>query len=186
MLPAKDGPMIYTVECGFADPGSEAAWNAFYSDDKLPALICVPGFRSSQRFRALHGACPPYLALHTVDGPHVLASDAYREKGGGSFARWQAHITRWHRNLYDGLDHGPEVASDMVLLASCSGPGSLADLGLAPCALRAVGLDRSPALRWLGTLPRRALPPFQGLPDDVQVYAPMTPCLTPPAREPGR
>ncbi len=50
--------MIYTVECSFADPTSEAEWNDFYSADKLPALISVTGFHTSQRFRAVATAAP--------------------------------------------------------------------------------------------------------------------------------
>lgn len=45
--------MLYIVECSYADPQSEAGWNRFYSEDKLPALVSVSGFRASQRFRAL-------------------------------------------------------------------------------------------------------------------------------------
>lgn len=43
--------MIYTVECSFADLDSEAEWNDFYSFEKLPALISVTGFHTSQRFK---------------------------------------------------------------------------------------------------------------------------------------
>ena len=60
--------MIYTVECSFADPASEAEWNDFYSLEKLPALISVQGFHSSQRFKALRRGCPTYLAVHAIDG----------------------------------------------------------------------------------------------------------------------
>ncbi|HXP95865.1 MAG TPA: hypothetical protein VN809_04080 [Telmatospirillum sp.] len=79
--------MIYTVECSYADPGSEAEWNDFYSLDKLPALISVAGFHTSQRFKALGRGCPVYLAIHTIDGLDVLTGEAYRQKGGGTFAR---------------------------------------------------------------------------------------------------
>lgn len=103
--------MIYTVECSFADAASEAEWNDFYSLNKLPALISVGGFHTSQRFRALSAGCPVYLAIHSIDNLDVLQGDEYREKGGGNFARWQQHITDWHRNLYDGLDRAPAVGA---------------------------------------------------------------------------
>nr|BFE98121.1 hypothetical protein GCM10020185_86570 [Pseudomonas brassicacearum subsp. brassicacearum] len=55
----------------------------FYSlEKKLPALISVSGFSSSQRFKALSDNCPAYLALHSVDTPAVLQSDEYRQKKG--------------------------------------------------------------------------------------------------------
>ncbi len=44
--------MLYVVECAYTDPQSEAAWNTFYNQEKLPALVSVPGFYASQRFRA--------------------------------------------------------------------------------------------------------------------------------------
>jgi hypothetical protein len=144
--------MIYTVECNYADPASEAEWNAFYSQEKLPALISVSGFGSSQRFKALSGDCPAYLALHSVDTLAVLQSDEYREKGGGNFSRWQPHITDWRRNLYTGLDRAVAVGADELLLVSEQGPQPLIELGLTPIALHAVALDSTPAHRWLAKL----------------------------------
>ncbi|ROM98080.1 MULTISPECIES: hypothetical protein [Pseudomonas] len=144
--------MIYTVECNYAEPASEAEWNAFYSLEKLPALISVSGFSSSQRFKALSGNCPAYLALHSVDTPAVLQSDEYRQKGGGNFSRWQSHITDWRRNLYAGLDRAVAVGADEFLLLSEQGPQILIELGLTPLALHAVALDKRPAHRWLAKL----------------------------------
>jgi len=70
--------VIYTVECSFADAASEAEWNDFYSLEKLPALLAVTGFHTSQRFKALSAGCPVYLALHSIDGLDVLQGDEYR------------------------------------------------------------------------------------------------------------
>lgn len=170
--------MIYTVECSFADSGCEAEWNDFYSLDKLPALISVSGFHTSQRFKALRGGCPVYLALHSIDGPDVLTGEEYRQRGGGNFARWQRHITDWHRNLYDGLDPALAVGKDEVLLLSASGPNSMIQLGHSPCAMRAVELERFPEHRWLTKVSRDLLPAIDHLPEDIHVYAPMTAQLT--------
>ncbi|WLI04921.1 sugar ABC transporter [Pseudomonas sp. FP597] len=144
--------MIYTVECNYADPASEAEWNAFYSLEKLPALISVSGFKTSQRFEALSGDCPAYLALHSVDTLAILQSDEYRQKGGGNFSRWQSHITDWRRNVYAGQDRAVAVGAGEVLLVSEQGPQALIGLGLAPIALHAVALDKTPAHRWLAKL----------------------------------
>ena len=144
--------MIYTVECNYADPASEAEWNGFYSVEKLPALISVSGFSASQRFKALSGTCPAYLALHSVDTLAVLQSDEYRQKGGGNFSRWQSHITDWRRNLYAGPDRAVAVGADELLLVSEQGPHVLIELGLTPVALHAVALDKTPAHRWLAKL----------------------------------
>ena len=55
--------MLYTVECNYTDPESEQEWNTFYSQQKLPALISVAGFSSSQRFKALKPGGSRYLAI---------------------------------------------------------------------------------------------------------------------------
>ena len=74
--------MLYVVECAYTDPQSETAWNTFYNQEKLPALVSVPGFYASQRFRALNEECPRYLALHDIHDATVIDSDAYRRNGG--------------------------------------------------------------------------------------------------------
>ncbi|MGC7405373.1 sugar ABC transporter [Pandoraea pneumonica] len=173
--------MIYTVECSFADPASEAEWNHFYSLEKLPALISVSGFRTSQRFKAMSAGCPAYLALHTVDSLDVLTSDDYRQKGGGNFAKWQQHITDWHRNLYSDIGLAPAVAGDERLAVSGDGPDVLTQLGLAPLAMHAVALERLPARRWLAVVSRNDVPNVEGIAERdprIQLYAPMADQLT--------
>lgn len=170
----KDETMIYTVECSFADAGSEAEWNHFYSDEKLPALISVTGFHTSQRFKSIGVGCPVYLAIHTIDGPEVLAGEEYREKGGGNFARWQKHITDWHRNVYSDIGLAPAVNADELLVLSSSGPDHLIRMGLAPLAMEAVGLDKSPERRWLAKIPRSSAHLAESMPEDVHLYEPMT------------
>jgi len=175
--------MIYTVECSFADPASEAEWNDFYSLDKLPALISVAGFHTSQRFRAINDGCPVYLAIHTIDGLDVLTGDEYRQKGGGNFARWQQHITDWHRNLYSDIGRAPAVNADELLVLSAGGPDLLIELGLKPLAMQAVALEQFPARRWLAVLPRRAAPLGDNVPAGLYLYTPMTEQLTKAARD---
>lgn len=166
--------MIYTVECSFADPGSEAEWNDFYSLSKLPALISVDGFHTSQRFKALSQGCPVYLALHSIEGLEVLTGEEYRKKGGGNFSRWQQHITDWHRNLYAGLEHAPAVDPDECLAISGIGPEPLIRMGLTPYALRAVGLEKFPESRWLARMVRQSVDDLESLPPGVHIYTPMT------------
>ncbi|VVE26128.1 sugar ABC transporter [Pandoraea terrigena] len=170
--------MIYTVECSFADPASEAAWNDFYSLEKLPALISVGGFHTSQRFRALRAGCPTYLAVHSIDGLAVLQGDEYRQKGGGNFARWQQHITDWHRNLYGGLDRAPAIGEGDCLVLSAVGPEPLIEMGLMPEEIRAVALEKFPENRWLAKLGHATSLHVDPLPKGVHLYAPMTAQLT--------
>ncbi|KAG8152718.1 sugar ABC transporter [Burkholderia catarinensis] len=170
--------MIYTVECSFADPGSEAEWNDFYSLEKLPALISVTGFHTSQRFRSISEGCPVYLAVHTIDGLDVLTGEEYRRKGGGNFARWQQHITDWHRNLYSDIGLAPSVESDELLVLCASGPDALIGIGLKPLAMQAVALEKFPERRWLAVLPRSDARLVENVPEGVYLYSPMTEQLT--------
>jgi hypothetical protein len=172
--PVMRDPMLYTVECSFSDPASEPAWNTFYSLDKLPALISVRGFHTSQRFKALGAGCPTYLAVHSIDGLHVLESEQYRSKGGGNFARWQQHIVDWHRNLYDGLARAPAIGDGEALVASAIGPDPLRALGLAPQRLQAVALEAAPAQRWLARLADASSIDVERLPAGVHLYVPLT------------
>lgn len=170
--------MIYTVECSFADPRSEAEWNDFYSLEKLPALISVTGFHTSQRFKSISEGCPVYLAIHTIDGLEVLTGDEYREKGGGNFARWQLHITDWHRNLYSDIGPAPAVQADDLLALCASSPDPLIRMGLKPLAMQAVALEKSPERRWLAVLPRRAAYLVEDASEDIYLYSPMAAQLT--------
>ncbi|SDI30253.1 sugar ABC transporter [Paraburkholderia phenazinium] len=170
--------MIYTVECSFADPNSEAEWNDFYSLKKLPALISVTGFHTSQRFKSLSGGCPTYLAIHTIDGLDDLTGEEYRQKGGGNFARWQQHITDWHRNLYSDIGLAPAVNADELLALCASGPEHLMQMGLTPLAMQAVALEKLPERRWLARLPGRNAQLVESMSERVHLYSPMTEQLT--------
>lgn len=72
--------MIYTVECNFTNSASEAEWNNFYTLEKLPALISVSGFLTSQRFKALSTGHPLYLAIHSIENINILHGEEYRQK----------------------------------------------------------------------------------------------------------
>lgn len=170
--------MIYTVECSFADPASEAEWNDFYTLEKLPALISVSGFHTSQRFKAFSAGCPVYLAMHSIDSLAVLEGDEYRQKGGGNFARWQQHITDWHRNLYGGLERAPAIGEGEHLIVSAVGPEPLIEMGLTPEQMWAVALEKCPENRWLAKLGSSTSLGLDALPKGVHLYTPMTAQLT--------
>src|SRR5712692_10175398 len=57
--------VIYMVEMDFPHPDREAEWNAWYLAH-IRVLLTVPGFRASQRFKAIQATPAPYLALHEV------------------------------------------------------------------------------------------------------------------------
>lgn len=165
--------MIYLVECDFSDPVREAEWNAFYDRTKLPALLSVAGFHSSQRFKRWGQGGPAYLAMHSVEGLAVLQGADYRLKGGGDFAEWQSHICNWRRNLYAGLTIAPAVGQDEVLVMSATGSASLLGLGLTPTPLTAVALDKAPGKCWSATAKAWVIC-AGSLPEDVWCYTPLT------------
>ncbi len=170
--------MIYTVECSFANPAIESAWNDFYTLEKLPALISVSGFYTSQRFKALSAVCPAYLAIHSIDNLTILQGDEYRHKGGGNFARWQEYITDWRRNLYDGLNRAPAINEDEHLVVSEIGPEPLIKMGLTPYHIYAVALERFPEHRWLAKRTHSTDLDVELLPEGVFLYTPMAVQLT--------
>ncbi len=148
--------MIYTVECAFSDPAREADWNAYYSGPKLAAVLSVPGFSTSQRFRALTPCDAPYYAMHSLRDADVLGSQ-YKSVGGGSFGGgWDDMIFNWHRNLFAGLDMAPEVPMDACLLVQddTADESAVAEADFA--WLDIAGLDRSVVRRGLAIVDRVA------------------------------
>lgn len=163
--------MLYMVECDYTDPQSEPAWNSFYSEQKLPALIAVPGFLTSQRFIRLWGPAAQYLAIHSLTAVDVLSSDAYLSNGGGNFGPWQSYIARWSRHVFEAAQTMPKVGADEVLrfetdlVTTSSSPSSI--------LIRSTMLDRKLGLCGLSIIPRSAA--FEEAENPfVTCYAPMT------------
>ena len=157
--------MIYTVECSFADLDSEAEWNDFYSLEKLPALISVTGF-TSQRFKAITGGCPVYLAIHTIDGLDVLTGEISPQRR----RQFREVATTHHRLAPESLQRyrlraGRKDGEHLAL--SAGGPDSLIRLGLQPLAMQAVALEKCPARRWLAVVPRNSARLVEALPEDI-------------------
>ncbi len=135
--------MIYMVEMDFPHPERETEWHDWYLAH-IRVLLTVPGFRASQRFRAVVETPSPFLALHEVASAALFDSATYRSRGGpASTGEWRALQTNWHRNLLAGLDETPDVpaGAHMLLLRDARD----ADLPepVAVSWLHAVGLDRT-------------------------------------------
>ncbi|WP_205587395.1 sugar ABC transporter [Rhizobium jaguaris] len=105
-------------------------------------------YQHVERFKALTPGCPKYLALHSVACPDVLLSAEYRLKGGGNFAKWQSHITDWHRNVYEGIELMLAVGPTDLLALTFDGSSAFEHDDEA-FRLEAVALDMKPAFRWL-------------------------------------
>jgi len=135
--------MIYMVEMDFPHPAREAEWHLWYLGH-IRVLLTVPGFRASQRFKAIAATPSPYLALHEVASAGLFDSDAYRARGGpASTGEWRALHTNWQRNLLEGLEESPEVPADAHLLVLRDARDAALPEGLAVSWLRGTGLDRT-------------------------------------------
>jgi hypothetical protein len=74
-----DGPSPVLMAVSMSvPPGSEPDVDAWYSDEHIPMLMAVPGWRRIRRFRLVDGSGPDYLALHEISGMSVFSDDAYR------------------------------------------------------------------------------------------------------------
>ena len=117
--------MLYMVQCGFADPEQEDAWNDWYSGQKLNELLGMPGFVAAQRFRATTPCPEPYLAVYSIVSLAVFGHPAYLTGGGGTLGDWDpALVTNWSRRLFDGIDESPAVGDGQSLVILDAEPGS--------------------------------------------------------------
>lgn len=135
--------MIYMVEMDFPHPEREVAWHEWYSAH-IRVLLTVPGFRASQRFKAVTPMPAPYLALHEVASAALFDSPEYRSRGGpASTGEWRDLHTNWQRNLLEGLDETPDVPADAHLLLVRDAPEVTLPPRLSASQLHGVGLDRN-------------------------------------------
>jgi len=166
--------MLYMVECDFSDPAQLDAWNAWYSGPKLDSLLALSAWRSSQRFRAAGPCRAPWLAIHAVSGPAVFTSEEYKSSGGGNFSDWGPLISNWSRNLFAGLEVGPEVPEGALLALADVSPDGAPLPDIAFTWLRGAGLDN--------TVPNRAIAVLDQapkvLPAGMRLYRPWTPYRT--------
>jgi len=171
--------MLYMVEMEFHNPAREADWHIWYLQHIAKLIRTVPGFRASQRFRAITPTPSPWLAMHDVISAAVLQCAEYRASGGrAATGEWQAEHTNWYRNLFEGIDSTPEVAPDAHLLVSegdAHVPGSVA---ASVTRLVSVGLDRSSRARGIAIVPAgRLTAGLLGL-AGVRIFKPISPRIT--------
>jgi len=168
--------MIYMVEMALLDTGRRAEWEAWYVGHQH-RLLSIPGIRASQRFEALRAAASPFVALHEVDSPEVFTGPAYRAKAGPTnTGEWQTKMENWHRNLFDGVEHTPDVSMDARLLVIEPDGGSTLPATISVAWMRAVGLDRTVERRGLAVVPAGTADAFAAAPG-VRVLRPLGPRL---------
>jgi hypothetical protein len=80
--PALDGPAPVLLSVALSVPaGAEEDLAAWYTEEHIPMLLEVPGWRRIRRFRLTRGMdapSPEFLSLHDLAGPEVLEEPGYR------------------------------------------------------------------------------------------------------------
>jgi hypothetical protein len=166
--------MIYMVEMDFRDAAREHDWHTWYIGHVARLIRNVPGFRASQRFRAITPTPSPWLAMHEVEGPHVFESAAYKANGGPvSTGEWKDRHTNWYRNLFDGCDVIPAVPMDAHLLMA-EGQATL-PIDLHQTWLTSAGLDKTAERRGFAIVPDGRLTARMFDVAGVRVFKPITP-----------
>jgi hypothetical protein len=167
------------VEMDFRNPAREADWHVWYLGHVARLIRSVPGFRASQRFRAITPTPSPWLALHDVASAAVFDSAEYRASGGpASTGEWQAQHTNWHRNLLSGIDNTPDVPLDAHLLFAEGDAKVPAPYAATLTRLEPAGLDRTSKGLGLAVIPAGRL--TAGLFDlaGVRLFKPISPRIT--------
>jgi hypothetical protein len=168
--------MIYMVEMDFRNPAREHDWHTWYLDHVTRLIRNVPGFRATQRFRAITATPSPWLALHEVASPAVFESAAYKVNGGpASTGEWQMEHTNWRRNLLGGIEATPNVAMDEHLLVAEGGADVPSAIAPAVTWLESVGLDRSAGRCGIAVVPAGGLTASFFGHAGVRILRPITP-----------
>jgi hypothetical protein len=76
----RTAPAVLAVSMSVPE-GTEADLEAWYTQEHIPMLLSVPGWRRIRRYRlvnALDAAGPDFLSLHEVAGPEVFEDAGYQ------------------------------------------------------------------------------------------------------------
>lgn len=170
---------IYMVQQVFARPDLEQEWNAWYADN-LKVLMSVPGFRTGQRFKAVEGVPPRYMAMYTVDSADVFETQIYKDSGGGGTAsqRFRPAYQVWIRNLFEGVAVAPGVQEGECLLMLDADASNVQLSGVSLAMMRCTGFHKTTSWRGLGTVDEARV---QSVPktERLTIYRPISSQLGP-------
>src|SRR5262245_63220633 len=103
-MPNKKGTGLLMVRAD-VPTDKEAEFNRWYNEEHLAERLAIPGFLGAARYEAVKGG-PKHLAYYELDGPAVLASEAYK--------RVSANPTPWTQGL------GPQAGATAVMRRGCT------------------------------------------------------------------
>ncbi|TDD88477.1 hypothetical protein E1293_06220 [Actinomadura darangshiensis] len=89
--PAARPPSFLVARSMTVEPGEEAGFHAWYTQEHVPALHALPGWRRTRRYVLVDGRAPRFLALHEIDDPGVFETGAYRS---ATSTPWRAEVMR--------------------------------------------------------------------------------------------
>ena len=137
-------------QSGLLDPARDADWDAWYADH-LRVMVTVNGVDTAQRFKTATVGYPPSLAMYSFGSAQVF-QDAYYQsiRGLGEFAEL-IDRSHYHRNLFAGLDHAPQVAPSELLLVWDSRAPQVVH-GIEFTWLEAVAIDKSTPYRGIAVV----------------------------------
>jgi hypothetical protein len=76
----------------------EGDFNEMYDTEYVTVLSAVPGVRRVARYRNSTPTYPRYLAAYEIDGPEVIASEAWRV--AGESGRWPRQVRPYTMNRH--------------------------------------------------------------------------------------
>ena len=173
--------MIYMVEMALAESElhRRAEWEEWYlSHQKM--LLTLPGFRASQRFEAMEPAASPFVALHEVSGPELFTSEPYLAQAGpAGTGEWRLKMPNWHRNLFRGVEHTPEVRMDQWLAVIEEGvPASRCVDMMEMQWMEAIGLDGNGQRRAIAVVDMAFIATSFATAEGVRMCRPLMPRIT--------
>ena len=71
-------PTVVLAVSQSVPPAMEDELAAWYTEEHIPMLLAVPGWRRARRYRLTTGTAPDYLSLHELASVAVFEEPAYR------------------------------------------------------------------------------------------------------------
>jgi hypothetical protein len=169
---------IYMVQHSFSKPEWLQEWNDWYANN-LKVFMTIPGIFTAQRFQALHGSPPRFMAVYTVD-PNVFESKIYLDNGGGGKAseRFRPAYSVWIRNLFEGLGEVPAVALDQYLVIKDGADQTMHANDLEFQVLKTTGFHQTTPKRGIKVVAETQLSGLSQL-EDLTIYRPITAQMKP-------
>jgi hypothetical protein len=109
----KDPPFILTVALEPAT-GTREDFVAWYREEHIRMLLDVPGWRRARLFEQVEGHGPSFCALHELESPEVLQSEAMQKTRTPWRERVIGGVSRDERGLWKLLSTWPHAREGRV------------------------------------------------------------------------